>query len=99
MEKVEKSISSADTWTDKIEPARYSGPTQGKLAMSISGTTWSATVTLQRSFDEGSNWHEVNTYTSNTQKTIDDPLSGVVYRIGVASGNYTSGTVTVGLYK
>ena len=62
--------------------------------MSVSGT-WVATVTLQRSFDSGSTWLDVKTWTGNAEEALCDPEVGVQYRIGVATGNYTSGTVEV----
>ena len=68
------------------------------FTINISGT-WVATVTLQRSFDEGVSWNDVTTYTSNTTTTYNDSLDNQVvrYRIGVKTGEYTSGTINVSL--
>lgn len=99
MAKVTKNISGADQWTDWISPwiLHESSRKQGNLAYSISGS-FSATVTIQRSFDDGATALNVETFTVPNEGLIDDPTYGVKYRIGVATGDYTSGTVTVGLY-
>lgn len=65
---------------------------QGNFNLSLSGT-WVATVHLQRSFDNGSTWLDVTSYGENTQDRGFEPESGVLYRCGVKTGNYTSGTV------
>lgn len=65
----------------------------------ISGT-WVATVTLQRSLTSGAGpWEDVTTYTANTTVAYNDALDNqeAWYRIGVKTGNYTSGTVTLTL--
>jgi hypothetical protein len=59
--------------------------------LSVSGT-WSGTVTLQRSFDNGSTWVDVWSTTSNVETAVESIESGVLYRLGIKSGNYTSGT-------
>jgi len=58
--------------------------------------TWTATVTLQRSIDDESSWTDVLTYTTNQNTTHNDGLDNeiVFYRIGVDTGDYTSGTAT-----
>jgi hypothetical protein len=65
-----------------------------KFRVSISGT-WSATVTVQCSFDEGKTPLDVESFTSNVQKSGEEPESGVRYRVGVKTGNFTSGPVEV----
>lgn len=65
----------------------------------ISGT-WVATVTLQRSLtSDAGPWEDVTTYTANTTVAYNDALDNqeAWYRIGVKTGNYTSGTVTLTL--
>lgn len=59
--------------------------------LSVSGT-WAGTVTLQRSFDNGSTWVDVWSTTSNVETAVESIESGVLYRLGIKSGNYTSGT-------
>src|SRR3990167_8729518 len=66
--------------------------------LDITGT-WTATVTLQRSFDDESSWTDVTTYTTNQNTTVNDGLDHeiVYYRIGVDTGDYTSGTAVATL--
>ena len=64
----------------------------GHFNFSLSGT-WVATVHLQRSFDDGTTWLDVASYTVNIQDRGFEPEAGVRYRFGVKTGNYTSGTV------
>ena len=60
--------------------------------------TFSATVTLQRSEDD-STWSDVETWTAGTAETYDDKLDNQqwYYRIGVKTGDFTSGTADVAL--
>lgn len=58
------------------------------------------TVTLQRSVAEPGSWVDVTSYaTATTIAAYDDDLDNQVmyYRIGVKSGDYTSGTITASL--
>lgn len=87
-----KDCDAENKFTDKIDCK------SGYLSLSISGT-WSGTVTLQRSFDGGENWFDVDTFTANTEETIHDPVKEVFYRVGIKTGDYTSKTAEVGLYK
>lgn len=59
----------------------------------------SATVTLQRSFDEEATWIDFNAYTANTSITIDDGLDNQIihYRLICKTGNYASGTIVMTL--
>ena len=92
---VTKSINAENTWTDIVVPKDnfYSG----HLNISVTGVTWEAIVTLQRSFDSGATWNDVTTYESNAEKSLMDEEFGVQYKIGVKTGEYTSGTVLVRL--
>lgn len=70
-----------------------------QFTITVSGT-WSATVTLQRSVDEVGSWTDVTTYTANQAGvTFDDGLDNqiIYYRIGVDTGDYTSGTAECNL--
>lgn len=67
-----------------------------KIDLSVSGT-FVATVSLQRSFDDGATWHTVEDYTVPTEKIIENPSQSVKWRLGAATGNYTSGTAAVRL--
>lgn len=87
---VTKEISAENTWSDPIN-------VKGRFDLSISGT-FSATVTVQRSFDGGSSWAAVDTFTAPIE-TFGEQPSYSTYRVGVATGDYTSGTVTVSLIE
>lgn len=87
--KVTKSITADDTFTDELQI--YAGD---NFNVSISGT-WVATVTVQRIFEDRETWVDVESFTANTEKTGFESESGVRYRIGVKSGNFTSGTAEV----
>lgn len=104
-ESVTQAITAENTFTTAIAPAnedynKDKGRSDlGFLNLSVSGSSWTATVTLQRSFDSGSTWLDVDTFAENTEKFLVDYEPGVLYRIGVATGGYTSGTVTVRLSR
>jgi hypothetical protein len=80
-----RSITAENQFTDAAELTGY-------FNLSLSGT-WEATVTLQRSFDSGSTWYDVDTRTANTEEYGFEPEDGVQYRAGVKTGDFTSGTV------
>ncbi len=67
----------------------------GNMYMSVRGSG-SATVTLQFKAIDDTSWTVYDTYTANTRQLIDD-YSDTQWRIGVASGDYASGTVKVGI--
>ena len=83
---VNKSISAANIFSDSLvvlnEPFNFS----------LSGT-WMATVHIQRSFDDGVTWLDVENFNINTEKIGIEPEVGIFYRFGVKTGNYTSGTI------
>lgn len=64
--------------------------------ISVQGT-FSATVTLQRSYDSGVTWYDVDTgsWTAATESGGWNADSGVLWRIGVKTGGFTSGTANV----
>lgn len=83
---VAASVAAQNTFTEAAEfDARR------PFNLSVSGT-WAGTATLQRSFDAGSTWVDVDSYTANTEKLIDTTEAGVLWRLGVKTGGYTSGT-------
>jgi len=84
-----KSISSENTFSDGVLMSGY-------FNFSISGT-WSGTVTLQRSFDDGSTWLDVDTRISNIEEFGIEPERGVQYRAGIKTGAYTSGAAVIRL--
>ena len=56
----------------------------------------SATVDLQRSYDDGSNWGTIESYTSNTQRTIESTSDKYLYRLDCT---HSSGTILFALGK
>lgn len=66
----------------------------GQFNVAIWGT-FSATVTVQRSFDAGSTWLDVEQFTEAVQRIGFEPETNIQYRVGVKTGDYTSGTVNV----
>jgi len=105
MASVTETISSGGSWTDSIKPKQVHHHSMfGHLAVTVDKpSSSSTTVTLQRSFDGGSNWKDVDTFTTSIEETIYDPTEGILYRIGVASGDFDSSSpldeVDVGLYQ
>ena len=84
-----RSIDNENLFTDAVEIVSY-------FNISISGT-WDGTVTVQRSFDGGSTWYDVATWTANTEEYGLEPERGVQYRVGIKAGEYGSGTANVRL--
>uniref|UniRef100_A0A6M3J228 Uncharacterized protein n=1 Tax=viral metagenome TaxID=1070528 RepID=A0A6M3J228_9ZZZZ len=80
-----KSIAAENTFSDKMK-------LHGKFVFRLRGT-WSATVVLQRSEDEGTTWDDVDSYAANTVLVGEEIERGIYYRFGVKTGGYTSGTV------
>lgn len=84
-QKVTASIAAQNTFSAAV-------PILGEFNFSLSGT-WVATVFIQRSFDNGVTWLDVASYTANIEDVGNEPEIGVLYRFGVKTGGYTSGTV------
>lgn len=80
-------LSAANTFSDGLY-------VDNAFNLSISGT-FVATITVQRSFDLGSTWRDVDTFTAPIETFGSDPEPVVVYRAGIKTGEYTSGTATV----
>jgi hypothetical protein len=95
-QQVTQSLNGEDEFSD---PIRVSGIDNGRLfAINISGT-WSATITIQRSIEEPGSWTDVTSYTTNQSTSYTDGLDNqiIYYRIGIKTGNYTSGSATASL--
>jgi hypothetical protein len=94
---VSETITAEDTFSDFIE---VEGVGTGRnVVVEVTGT-WAGTVTLQRSYDEGLSWEYSGArYTANINYVFNDGLDNVsiLYRIGVITGDYTSGTITASL--
>jgi len=83
--------------TNSIRPSKPKiGIESGHIAFSLSGT-WTATVHLQRSFDDGSSWLDTDLFEANIETSISDLTTetDVLYRLTIKSGNYTSGSVDI----
>ncbi len=88
---VEADISSEDTFSNYI---RVTGVGDAReFNITLSGT-WVGTVSVQRSIGDVGAWATVQTHTVNGSYVYDENLDNqiVYYRIGIESGNYTSGT-------
>ena len=84
---VTASIAAQNTFTSSVQLL-------GEFNLSISGS-WAGTVTLQRSFDGGTTWLDVATYSANVETAGDEPEKNVLYRAGIKTGEYTSGTAVI----
>ena len=65
--------------------------------VSIAGT-FVATVVVQRSFDGGSTWKDIESFAAPVER-VGRLGSGCHVRVGVKTGGYTSGTAVVELIK
>lgn len=87
MAAITASLTAENTYSDSVTIVK------GKFNFSLSGT-WVATVYVQRSFDNGSNWLDVDSFTTNCQMIGEETeYCGSLYRFGIKTGGYTSGTV------
>jgi hypothetical protein len=88
-------VNAEDSGTGSI---RVTGISGSRIFTVGASTTFSASITLQRSPDD-TLWEDVETYTSATSKTYDDGLDNATmyYRLHIKAGDYTSGTITLGL--
>ena len=91
-----ESIAAQDTFSD---PIRVTGVGASRAFGLVITGTWSATVTLQYSVAEPGAWVDTATYTGNVSVSFDDALDNqiIYYRIGVKTGDYTSGTAVCSL--
>lgn len=97
-QQVQLSVGGDGQFTD---PIRVSDVGANRLFnINISGT-FSATITLQRSVGDASSWEDVagSTYTGPTSTTLNDGFDNqiIYYRLGIETGNYTSGTAVLNL--
>lgn len=93
---VSAAIAGEDQWSD---PIRVSGIDAGRVfSIEIAGT-WAGTVRLQRSIEEPGTWADVSSWTGNISTSYDDTFDNqiIYYRIGIKTGEYTSGTANVKL--
>lgn len=63
---------------------------QGCFNLSLSGFG-SGSITVQRSFDDGSTWLDVESFTTDVERRGSEPEDKVLYRLNCTS--YSSGTL------
>lgn len=83
----ERTVTNELQYTDAVEFTGY-------FNVSLSGT-WDAIVTAQRSFDKGNTWFDVKTWTDNVQEYGFEPEKGIYYRLGVKTGEFSSGNIVI----
>lgn len=95
-QRVTASISAQNTFTNTI---RVVGVGEARRFSVVVDGVFVATVNLQRSIGVVGNWEDVATYTADFDDTFNDGLDNqeIYYRIGIKTGNYTSGTTAVTL--
>lgn len=97
-QQVSKAIGGANQWSDPIRVIGVGSARQ--FSVNIAGT-WVGTVRIQSSVGAVGAWADVpgQSWTSNTATTYSDGLDNQVifYRIGIDTGEYTSGTANVSL--
>ena len=97
--KVTKTISSEDTFSDKIAtPENQLHNNFGRLLLILDGLS-DSTVTLQCSIDGGSTWYDVKSFTSNTVEDVFLPSINSLARVGIKTGDYGSDSVDAILSK
>lgn len=90
----EVSVTAENTFTDPVVSVGGQASGQLDIGVSISGT-FVATVTVQRSLDVGVTWADLPaTYTAADEFNIV-PTNTAQYRVGVKTGDFTSGTVVI----
>lgn len=90
-QKVSATLNGEGQFTNSI---RVVGVDNSRVFTILITGTWTATITLQRSIGEEGSWTDVTTYTTNQASvSFDDGLDNqiVYYRIGIDTGDYTSG--------
>ena len=87
MPRTSVSAGAQNTWSDSIKIV-------GSFNLSISGT-FAGTVTVQRS-EDGTTWRNTDTWTAPAEEVGYDPILNY-YRVGIATGEYTSGTAVASL--
>jgi len=95
---VTASVTAENTFTNAIRVEGVGA--QRTFTVNIAGT-WAATVTLQRSsISDTGPWTDASSWTANqTNVAISDGFDNqiIFYRIGVKTGNFTSGTIALSL--
>ncbi len=86
---VSATIIAQNTFSNSIDiPAGY-------FSVSVQGT-FVGTITLQKTYDGGFVWYDVDTFSIAGENVGLEP-EGAKYRIGVKTGGFTSGIIYVRL--
>lgn len=95
-QEVTATVTAEDQFSD---PIRIAGVEAQRIFSLITTGTWTATLTLQYSIGEPGAWVDVASYTNNQSISYDDGLDNeiIFYRLGVKSGDFTSGTINITL--
>ena len=91
MARVTRTITASSQFTDPVKLSGY-------FNLSISGT-WTGTLTVQRSWDLGDTWLDVDTFIANTEEYGLEPehTNVVLYRIGAKVDALSSGSAILRL--
>ena len=95
---VTKAIGAQNVFSDPIDVTSVG--TDRAFQIAVTGLTGTGTtITLQRSFGAIGSWQDVEQYTTDTAKTLNDGFDNqiVYYRIGCKTGDFVAGAITVGL--
>ena len=80
-------LSAENIWSDSIQvPA-------GRFNFSLWGT-FSATISVQRTFDLGTTWLDAGEFIAKGEYYGTEG-EGSTYRVGIKAGDYTSGTAKI----
>lgn len=81
------------------DPIRVSGVGDARKLTSVISGTWSGTLKLQRSIGEPGLWQNVEDHPGNGTADYNDGFDNqiIYYRMGFATGGYTSGSAVVQL--
>jgi len=83
---VTATITAHRTWSDPLSA-------RDKFNFSLSGS-WTGTVFVQWSFDQGTTWADIDSYTANTAKVGNiGKESQILVRFGVKDGGFGSGSI------
>ena len=88
---VTASLTAADTYTSEAPLEDLKG------MIEISGT-FVATVSVQYRRPGETTWRTMQTYTAATLQNVE-LLARMELRVGIETGNYTSGTVNIAIYE
>lgn len=95
-QRVNAALSGENQFSD---PVRITGVGNSRVFTRQATGTYSATLTLQRSVGAVGAWEDVTGTTTSTVVSYNDGLDNqiVFYRVGIKTGDYTSGTANVEL--